>query len=46
MVVFVIFMLLQREDLRDRVIRLAGASDVARTTEAMNDAAKRSAATC
>ena len=36
-----IFMLLQREDLRDRVIRLVGASDVARTTEAMNDAAKR-----
>jgi predicted PurR-regulated permease PerM len=39
--VFVIFMLLQREDLRDRVIRLVGASDVARTTEAMNDAAMR-----
>ena len=29
-VVFVIFMLLQREDLRDRVLRLVGASDVAR----------------
>src|SRR5690606_26011301 len=40
-VVFVIFMLLQREDLRDRVIRLVGARDVARTTEAMNDAARR-----
>jgi predicted PurR-regulated permease PerM len=40
-VVFVIFMLLQREDLRDRVLRLVGASDVARATEAMNDAAKR-----
>jgi predicted PurR-regulated permease PerM/CheY-like chemotaxis protein len=40
-VVFVIFMLLQREDLRDRVIRLLGASDVARATEAMDDAAKR-----
>ena len=40
-VVFVIFMLLQREDLRDRVIRLVGASDVARATEAMDDAAKR-----
>jgi predicted PurR-regulated permease PerM len=39
--VFVIFMLLQREDLRDRLIRLVGSSDVARTTEAMNDAAKR-----
>ena len=40
-VVFVIFMLLQREDLRDRVLRLVGASDVARATEAMDDAAKR-----
>ena len=40
-VVFVIFMLLQRQDLRDRVLRLVGASDVARTTEAMDDAAKR-----
>jgi predicted PurR-regulated permease PerM len=39
--VFVIFMLLQREDLRDRIIRLVGSGDVARTTEAMNDAAKR-----
>jgi hypothetical protein len=34
-------MLLQREDLRDRVIRLLGARDVARATEAMDDAAKR-----
>jgi predicted PurR-regulated permease PerM len=40
-VVFVIFMLLQREDLRDRVIRLLGSGDVARATEAMDDAAKR-----
>jgi predicted PurR-regulated permease PerM len=40
-VVFVIFMLLQREDLRDRVIRLLAARDVARATEAMDDAAKR-----
>ena len=40
-VVFVVFMLLQREDLRDRVIRLLGARDVARATEAMDDAAKR-----
>ena len=40
-VVLVIFMLLQREDLRDRVLRLVGASDVARATEAMDDAAKR-----
>jgi len=39
--VFVIFMLLQREDLRDRLIRLVGSGDVRRTTEAMDDAAKR-----
>ncbi|WP_431858885.1 AI-2E family transporter [Azospirillum sp.] len=39
--VFVIFMLLQREDLRDRLIRLAGSGDLSRTTEAMNDAAER-----
>jgi len=39
--VFVIFMLLQREDLRDRFIRLAGASDLHRTTQALSDAAKR-----
>ncbi|HET6519815.1 MAG TPA: AI-2E family transporter [Geminicoccaceae bacterium] len=40
-VVFVIFILLQREDLRDRLIRLFGSGDVHRTTEAMNDAAER-----
>ena len=40
-VVFVVFMLLQRADLRDRVIRLLGARDVVRATEAMDDAAKR-----
>ena len=40
-VVFVIFILLQREDLRNRFIRLAGASDLQRTTLAMNDAAGR-----
>lgn len=40
-VVFVIFMLLKREDLRDRVIRLAGSDDVLRTTAALNDAAFR-----
>jgi predicted PurR-regulated permease PerM len=39
--VFVIFMLLQREDLRDRLIRLVGSHDVRRTTEAMDDAAQR-----
>ncbi|WP_448202976.1 AI-2E family transporter [Azospirillum sp. sgz302134] len=39
--VFTIFMLLQREDLRDRMIRLAGSGDLSRTTEAMNDAGNR-----
>lgn len=36
-----IFSLLQREDLRDRMIRLFGSSDLHRTTVAMNDAARR-----
>ncbi len=40
-VVFVVFMLLQRGDLRDRFIRLAGADDLNRTTEAISDAGKR-----
>ncbi|MGB6700210.1 MAG: AI-2E family transporter, partial [Methylocella sp.] len=40
-VIFVIFILLQREDLRNRFIRLAGSSDLHRTTLAMNDAAGR-----
>ncbi len=40
-VVFTIFVLLYREDLRDRLIRLAGARDLHRTMAAMNDAAHR-----
>jgi predicted PurR-regulated permease PerM len=40
-VIFVIFILLQREDLRNRFIRLAGSRDLHRTTLAMNDAAER-----
>ena len=40
-VVIAIFMLVEREDLRDRFIRLAGSSDLQRTTVAMNDAAGR-----
>ena len=36
-----IFFLLQREDLRDRFIRLAGAGDLRRTTVALDDAASR-----
>ncbi|MFD0938241.1 AI-2E family transporter, partial [Methylobacterium trifolii] len=42
-IVFVVllFVLMQREDLRDRMIRLAGSSDLHRTTVAMDDAARR-----
>ncbi|MBU8543185.1 MULTISPECIES: AI-2E family transporter [Roseomonadaceae] len=40
-VVLVIFILLYREDLRDRVIRLVGAGDLHRTMAAMDDAAYR-----
>jgi len=36
-----IFVLLQREDLRDRLIRLFGSGDLHRTTVAMDDAARR-----
>lgn len=35
------FILLQKEDLRDRVIRLMGAQDLHRTTVALDDGAKR-----
>ncbi len=38
---FVIFILLQREDLRDRLIRLFGGSDLQRATSTMSDAATR-----
>ena len=40
-IVVVIFMLLQREDLRDRFIRLVGYGDLHRTTQAIQDAGKR-----
>ena len=40
-IVFVVFFLLQREDLRDRFIWLAGARDLNRTTRALDDAARR-----
>lgn len=40
-VLFVIFILLQREDLRDRVIKLLGTRELHRTTEAMDEAASR-----
>ncbi len=40
-IVVVIFMLLEREDLRDRFIRLVGYGDLHRTTEALEDAGTR-----
>ncbi|MEA2836448.1 MAG: hypothetical protein QOD89_998 [Bradyrhizobium sp.] len=40
-IIFVIFILLQREDLRNRLIRLAGSHDLQRTTAAIDDAAAR-----
>ncbi|WP_336491962.1 AI-2E family transporter [Methylobacterium nigriterrae] len=39
--VVVIFILMQREDLRNRLIRLFGSSDLHQTTAAMDDAARR-----
>ncbi len=40
-IVLVVFILLEREVLRDRLLRLAGGGDLHRTTEAMNEAAQR-----
>jgi predicted PurR-regulated permease PerM len=40
-VIFVTFILLQREDLRNRLVRLAGSGDIQRTTAALDDAGKR-----
>lgn len=40
-ILFLFFILLQREDIRDRFIRLAGASDIQRSTIGLNDAAIR-----
>jgi predicted PurR-regulated permease PerM len=40
-IVFVVFILLQRGDLRDRLIWFAGARDLRRTTNALDDAAAR-----
>ena len=40
-IIVVIFLLLQRADLRNRMIRLFGSSDLHRTTVAMDDAASR-----
>lgn len=40
-VVLVLFIIVQKEELRDRFIRLSGAGDMQRTTAAMTDAAQR-----
>ena len=40
-IVFVIFMLIKREDLRDRLIRLAGTGRVNVTTQALDEAGQR-----
>ena len=40
-IIFVIFVLLERNDLRDRFIKLVGAGDLQKSTEALNDAARR-----
>lgn len=39
--IFVIFILMQREDLRSRLVRLAGVGDLHRTTAALDDAGQR-----
>ncbi|VDC28543.1 AI-2E family transporter [Pseudogemmobacter humi] len=40
-IVVVIFMLLERDELRDRFIRLVGASDIHRTTQVLEEAGSR-----
>jgi predicted PurR-regulated permease PerM len=40
-VIFVIFILMQHQDLRNRLVRLAGAQDLQRTTAALDDAGQR-----
>jgi predicted PurR-regulated permease PerM len=40
-VLFLLFILLQREDIRDRFLRLAGTADLQRSTAALDDAATR-----
>jgi predicted PurR-regulated permease PerM len=40
-VLFLLFILLQREDIRDRFLRLAGTADLQRSTAALDDAASR-----
>ena len=40
-IIFVVFILLQQQDLRNQLIRIAGSHDLQRTTLAMDDAGKR-----
>ncbi len=40
-VIFVIFILMQHQDLRNRLVQLAGAQDLQRTTAALDDAGQR-----
>ena len=40
-IIFVVFILLQQQDLRNRLIRMAGSHDLQRTTLTMDDAGKR-----
>ncbi len=40
-IVFIIFILIQREDLRDRLIRLVGTTDIPHMTAALDDAGRR-----
>ncbi len=40
-IIFVIFILMQREDLRNRFIKLVGTRDLQKTTAAIDDAARR-----
>jgi predicted PurR-regulated permease PerM len=40
-ILFVLFLLLQREDVRDRAIRLLGSHDLEKSTAAMDDAGER-----
>jgi len=41
LILFLVFILFYREDLRDRILRLGGTGDLHRTTAAMNDAGQR-----
>jgi predicted PurR-regulated permease PerM len=40
-IIFVVFMLLQRQDLRNRFVKLAGSQDIQRTTAALDEAGER-----